>query len=371
MRVLILRTSAMGDIVHSLPVIAALKTAMPDATLAWVVEKPFAPLLEGNPHLDRIFRLELRRWRHDGWRGLAAMTKARRTIDDFDADVALDLMGNYKAGAIAALTRAPRAIGLARPDRREPSSAVWMTDTVPARGTHAVDRTLSILRGLGIQPGPPDFAPQYLLAGDGDPAPPEAPYFAIQVGTGWPNKTYPAAKLGEVARRIAEARGIVGYVAHSPDDEAAAEAAITASAGGLAGAVPVGFENLGAWLRRADLVIGGDTGAVHLADALGTPVLMSLGPTSAERHGPYHQRHNTVRLGLPCSPCYRRFSTTQSCMAQLPVGAVAERAIRLLCGERLTASETLLRLTGPPPPLCRSVPSTASGHPGAAIRSDS
>lgn len=371
MQILIIRTSSMGDIVHSLPVIAALTSALPEAKLAWVVEKPFAPLLEGHPDLECVFSIELRRWRRNPLAGLVPMAGARRCIDDFDADVALDLMGNHKAGAIAALTRAPRVLGLDRTDRREPSSAAWMTETVPARSTHTVDRTLSILRGLGIEPGPPDFGSQHLLAGDGDPAPPGDPYFIVQVGSGWANKTYPAEALGEVANRIAETRGIVGYVAHGPDDEAAAEAAITVSAGGLAGAVPPGLENLGAWLRRADLVIGGDTGPVHLADALGTPVLMVLGPTAAERHGPYHQRHNTVRLDLPCSPCYQRFASAQSCMTQLQVGAVAERAVRLLTGQRLTASDTLLRLTGLPPPLCRSVPSTALGHPGAAIRSDS
>lgn len=368
MRVLIIRTSAMGDIVHSLPVVAALKSALPEARLAWVVEEPFAPLLEGNPDLERVFSIELRRWRRNPLGGLAPMADARRSIDDFNADVALDLMGNHKAGAIAALARAPRVVGLQHADRREPSSAAWMTDIVPARGTHSVDRTLSILRGLGIEPGSPDFGSQYLLAGDRDPAPPGDPYFIVQVGTGWVNKTYPAAQLGEVARRIAERRGISGYVAHGPGDQQAAEQALAASAAALVDVIPVGLADLGAWLRGADLVIGGDTGTLHLADALGTTVLMILGPTSADRNGPYHQRHNTLRLDLPCSPCYQRFPAVQSCMAHLPVGAVADRAERLLCGEQLTASDSVLRLTRPPPPLCRSVPAIGTARREAQTR---
>lgn len=362
MRILIIRTSAMGDIVHSLPVIAALNSALPEAKLAWVVEKPFAPLLEGHPDLERVFSIELRRWRRNPVAGLVSMADARRSIDAFDADLALDLMGNHKAGAIAALTRAPRVLGLDRADRREPSSAAWMTDTMPARGTHTVDRTLSILRGLGIEPGPPDFGSRHLLPGQGEPRLPSQPYFVVQVGSGWANKTYPAEALGEVAKRISERRGVNGYVAHGPGDQQAAEEALAASAGALVDVIPVGLADLGRWLRGADLVIGGDTGTLHLADALGTTVLMILGPTSADRNGPYHQRHNTLRLDLPCSPCYRRFNDTQSCMVRLPVEAVADRAVRLLCGDRLTASDTLLRLTGPPPHPCRSVQSTAAAH---------
>ena len=354
MRILILRTSAMGDIVHALPVLAALKRNLPEATIGWVVEKPFAVLLDQHADVDALFPVELRRWRRQPAVGLAQAASVRRDIDGFDADIAVDLMGNHKAGAIAAVTRVPRVLGLARRDRREPSSAVWMTDTAPALGTHAVDRTLSILRGLGIDPGEVDFQPEKLLPRPADPAPPADPYFVIQVGAGWANKCYPAAALGDVARRIAAQRDLRGYVAHGPGEVAEAEEAMIAGDGALVDAVPTGLASLGFWLRRAELVIGGDTGPVHLADALGTDVLMLMGPTSAERHGPYQQRDNTIRVDLPCSPCYQRFSGAQSCMTHLPPAAVADRAVSVLCGRRLTASDTLLRLSEPLPPLCRS-----------------
>lgn len=355
MRVLILRTSAMGDIVHSLPVLASLKREMPGVKLAWVVERPFAPLLYDRGELDQVIEVELRRWRRAPVSGLRAMARARRALDDFGADLALDLMGNHKAGALAALARASRVLGLRREDRREPSSALWMTETVPAHGVHTVDRTLSILRGLDLAPGEVDFRPESILPGPGDPAPPESDFFVMQIGSGWPNKTYPDRAWGEVAKRITERQGVVGYVAHGPDDDDAAETAIVASDGALAGRVPGGLTNLGPWLRAARLVLGGDTGPVHLADALGVPVLMVMGPTDAGRNGPYNQPHNTIAVTLPCRPCYKRFRAVQSCMTHLPAAVIAERAVRLLCGQELTPPDTLLRLSEPLPPLCRSL----------------
>ncbi len=354
MRLLILRTSAMGDIVHALPVLAALRNSLRNVTIGWVVEKPFASLLELHPDVDALFQVELRSWRRQPLTGVARAAEVRRAIDDFDADIALDLMGNHKAGAIAALTRAPRVIGLAREDRREPSSAAWMTETVPAHGTHVVDRTLSVLRGLDINPGQADFQPAKILPQPADSDPPPDPYFIVQVGTGWANKSYPPASLGEVARRVAAERGLSGFVAHGPEEAAEAEETIVAAEGAILDAVPTGIRNLGPWLRQAKLVIGGDTGPLHLADALGTEVLMLMGPTSPERHGPYQQRRNGIRVDLPCSPCYQRFPRVQSCMSHLPPAVVAERAVSVLCGRRLTTSDTLLRLSEPLPSLCRA-----------------
>ncbi len=346
MRILILRTSAMGDIVHSLPVLAALRQDIPDAKIGWVVEHPFAPLLQGHRDLEVVFEVELRRWRKDLREGLRSGSRVRRRIDEFNADLVLDLMGNHKAGAIAALVRAPRVLGLQREDRREPTSAMWMTETVPATGVHAVDRTLSILRGLDINPGPADFQPTEILTANEGPMPPADPYFVIQLGAGWVNKAYPTASWAEVAQQLASDTGLSGYLAYGPGDQQLAEETIASSSGGLIGSVPSGLGNLGQWLRTAKLVLGSDTGPVHLAHALGTPVLMVMGPTDPLRHGPYLMPHNTVSLELPCRACYQRFDTIKSCLSQLPANAIASRAAQLVRGRRLTTDTSMLRLAG-------------------------
>src|ERR1700687_4087831 len=141
-RILLVRTSSLGDVVHSLPVLAALRRHLPRARLGWVVEEPFAPLLAGHPDLDQLVVVRLRQW---GQRPLAARTLAETAgflaaLDRFAPQVVLDLMGNHKAAVIAALSLAPRRIGHAPGGRREPSSALWLSERVPADGTHAGDR---------------------------------------------------------------------------------------------------------------------------------------------------------------------------------------------------------------------------------------
>ena len=158
MRVLIVRTSAMGDVVHALPVLTALRRHLPEAKIGWVVEESMAPLLQGHPDLDELLVVRLRHWR----RSLAAQTLSEMrsflsTLNCFAPDAVLDLMGNHKAGVISALTLADRRIGFARTSRREPSSAIWNNEPLVPRGVHAVDRMLSLLDALDLPAEPADF----------------------------------------------------------------------------------------------------------------------------------------------------------------------------------------------------------------------
>ena len=208
-RILLLRTSSLGDVVHALPVLGALRRHLPRARLGWVVEEPFAPLLAGHPDLDQLIVVRLRRWgrRPLAPRSLAEIAAFLAALDRFAPQVVLDLMGNHKAGAIAALSLAPRRIGHARAFRREPSSALWLSERVPAAGTHAVDRALSLLDALGLPREPADFgggtlfraplavaagsaaAPQSAAAGSTrQPPTAEPPYGLLHPGAGWGNK---------------------------------------------------------------------------------------------------------------------------------------------------------------------------------------
>src|SRR5258708_36002962 len=164
-RILLVRTSSLGDVVHSLPVLAALRRHLPRARLGWVVEDAYAPLLAGHPDLDQLIVVRLRRWGKRPWqaRTLVEMSRFVAALDRFAPQVVLDLMGNHKAAAIAALSRAPRRICHARAGRREPSSALWLSERVPAEGTHAVDRALSLLDALGLPREPADFGGHQLF----------------------------------------------------------------------------------------------------------------------------------------------------------------------------------------------------------------
>jgi heptosyltransferase-1 len=328
-RILVVRTSAMGDVVHALPVLTALRRHLPEAKIGWVVEESMAPLLQGHPDLDELLIVRLRHWR----RSLAAQT-FRETraflsaLNRFAPDAVLDLMGNHKAGAISALTLADRRIGFARTSRREPSSAIWISQPVVPRGTHAVDRMLSLLDALDLPAEPADFGPEKLFREAVASA--REPYVLLHPGAGWANKRYPPAWWGEAARRLHAAAGMPTWVAVARGEEDLA-AGVQAGGGEAVRLVPAGdLPALAVLIRGARLMLGGDSGPTHLAHALGTPVLMVMGPTDPERSGPYGAPQRALFHRLPCSFCYQRFAETKACLLEIPPRLVAERAAQML-----------------------------------------
>lgn len=332
-RILLIRTSALGDVVHSLPVLTALRRALPEARIGWVLEEAFAPLLEDHPALDDLLLVRLRPWRRQlsrssAWREFFGFLRA---LQAFSADVALDLMGNHKSAAIAALSMADRRVGLGRRWRREPSSAFWLSSTVAPRGRHAVERALSVLDALGLPAAAPDFGAQDLFPTPAtEQTSPAARRVLLHPGAGWANKIYPAADWGEVARRIGEARGVETRISAGPGERLLAERVVAASGGW---ARPLGDESLAdlaVAIRSSALVLGGDTGPVHLAHGMGVPVLCVMGPTDPEVHGPYGAPESALFHRLPCSFCERRLDSVKACLLEIPPATVAERALALL-----------------------------------------
>jgi heptosyltransferase-1 len=331
-RILLVRTSSLGDIVHSLPVLTALRRQLPGATLGWVVEEIFAPVLAGHPDLDQLIVVRLRHWRR---RPLAARTLREIAaflgiLWGFSPEVVLDLMGNHKAGVTGLLSSARRRVGHAREGRPEPSSTLWLTETVPARGMHAVDRALSLLDALGLPEEPADFGGDKLFRSPPAAAPAPSPFVLLHPGAGWGNKTYPPAWWAETLRLLHAATGLRARVAAAPGEEATA-AAVAAGAGPAAELTSApDLPALAALLRQAALVLGGDSGPIHLAHAMGTPVLMVMGPTDPLRHGPYGAPERAIHRRLPCSFCYRRFAEAKACLLEIPPERLAEHAASLL-----------------------------------------
>lgn len=336
-RILLVRTSALGDVVHCLPVLTAIRRHLPEARIAWVVEEAMAPVLTDHPDLDEVIVARLRPWRR---RLLAASTRREittflRALRRFAPDVVLDLMGNHKAGILAALSGGRRRIGLARSLRREPSSAVWIRQEVRTSAPHAVDRALAVAGALGLPTEPADFGGEKLFPRVPEPmqrflqAHPE-PYLLIQPGAGWGNKTWPPERWGEVAKRLHQRTGLSSWVAAAPGERELARR-VTAVAPGVAREVEAfDLASLAALLRRARLVLGGDTGPTHLAHALGTPVLCVLGPTDPARHGPHGAPERALAERLPCSFCYKRFAAVKACLLSVHPQRVADRALELL-----------------------------------------
>ncbi len=330
--ILIVRTSALGDVVQALPVLTALRRHHPAARIGWVVEAAIAPLLRGHPALDELLEVRLRDWRRRplsprSWRQVREFVDR---LDSFAPQIVLDLMGNHKAGLLAGVTLADRRIGLGRAWRREPSSAVWLSETVPAEGVHAVDRMLSVLSAMGLPREPAEFGPDDLPAAALPGKLAEGPFAVVLPGASWANKRYPPAWWGEVARLLAADPGLPTLVSAGPGEEELA-AGIETAAAGAAGALPVlGLPELTTLLRRATLVLGGDTGPLHLAHALGTPVCCVMGPTDPDRHGPYEAPERVVVRRLPCSFCHRRLEEVKACLWELPPEEVAARARQIV-----------------------------------------
>lgn len=336
-RVLLVRTSALGDVVHALPVAAALRRHRPQATIAWAVEEVFAPLLAGHPAVDQVIPVRLKRWRREplSRRTLGEVAALRRALAAFAPEVAVDLMGNHKGALLARLSGAPRVVGLARRDRREPSSALWIGEEVALAGedppaAHAIDRALALAAALGAATRPVD------LGGDGIfadlPCGPRR-HLVIQAGAGWGNKQWLPARWGEVAKRLAAATGLPVRAPVGPGEEALVAAVVAAAGGAVEAVAAPDLPSLAGELLAARLVLAGDTGPLHLAHALGVPVLAVMGPTDPRRHGPYAALDRAVWQALPCSFCYKRFSETKACLQVLPPDLVVERALSLLASE--------------------------------------
>lgn len=345
MNVLLIRTSALGDIVHCLPVLAALRAALPEARIGWLAEKVWSPLLAGHPDLAAVFTVNTKAWRK---KPMAAATRADLrgslgAVRDFAPDVAIDLMGNFKGGLLAFLSGARRRIGAAPGDRREAGSAAFLTERVVTRGEHAIDRALSLLAPLGVTPPAEgdavDLGGSRLLR-DAPPAALEflaaqrssgRPLVLLQAGAGWINKMYPLPAWAEVARGLA-ADGADVVLPSAPGEEAlvARLAELSEGAARVVDAKPFPF--LAALIRHCRLFLGGDTGPLHLAHTLGAKVLCLIGPTDPRRNGPYRAPERVVFGELPCSYCYKRFDEAKACLLQHPPAAVLRRA-RLLLAE--------------------------------------
>ncbi|MEJ2086608.1 MAG: glycosyltransferase family 9 protein [Acidobacteriota bacterium] len=285
--------------------------------------------------------MRLRAWRKRllsaaTWRELQDLL-AR--LDSFQPDVVLDLMGNHKAGLLAALTMSDRRIGLAREYRREPSSAIWISESVPATGTHSVDRMLSLLQALDLPSQPVDFGAAKLARALDLPSPEEAPAsgaVVIHPGAGWENKRYPPDHWGRVAELLRDRAGLETRVISTPAEAELARQTVEASSGAAHETSAPDLRTLATELRGASLVLAGDTGPVHLAHALGTPVLCLMGPTDPEKSGPYGKPEYALWHALPCSFCHRRYDKIQKCMLDLDPETVADRALSILESRRET-----------------------------------
>ena len=352
-KILIVRLGAIGDVIHTLPALAALRRALPAAHLSWAVERGgAAKLLQGNPYLDELIELDLRGWRKN-WKAAETRTAIRASLSklrEAKFDLALDFQGLLKSAGVAWLAGVSRRIGFAKDALREPASRWLMTEQVAADDNdHVIKKNLRLVEHLGCDVSGEFEFPIRLEASDERFADEQLErnndaLAILNPGGGWPTKLWHTSEFAAVADRLWQAFGIRSAITYGPGESTLAQLVVGQSKTGAAFPLASTLKEFLALARRAKLFLGGDTGPMHLAAAAGTPIVALFGPTSARRNGPFAKEDLIVeRFDLDCrTDCYRRYCSHTSCM-KLPVDqvwqAVTERLRISDCGLRIGKQE--------------------------------
>lgn len=301
----------MGDIIHALPAISALRSTMPELQIGWLVEERWAELLCAHqdqyfaarsalkPVVDWVHIANFKAWRkalfgHQTWQEISAL---RDAVKGMKYDLALDLQGAIRSALAAQATGAKVRVGSSQP--REKPATLFYTRHVAPRGEHVVEQALSIVSALAGQnlqyvaplfpsnPVAEAWANEFCERWAGKPM------AVLNPGAGWGAKCWPTESFGIVARALVD-RGMTVVVNHGPGEESLA-AEVREASGKVAIPVKCSIGELIALTRRARLFVGGDTGPMHLAAALRVPVVALFGPTRPERNGPYGTRSVVLR----------------------------------------------------------------------------
>lgn len=343
-RILLIKPSSLGDLVHALPVLHGLRQRYPEARIDWLAGSSFAPLVEGHPEVSEVIRFDRRRYGQmiRDPRIAVEFTAFCRELHRRNYDLVVDLQGLFRSGLMALATGAPVRIGFAA--ARELGWVFYTHHLQAGPGNaHAVDRNYATARMLGFADVPVTFdlavtaaerrRADQILTGAGLPG--RARFAAILPGARWETKRWPEDRFAELVDGLAEHQRLISVLLAGPD-----EAAICVRIEGECRrpvtnlASKTALRELVAVLERAAVVICHDSAPMHLAAALGRPLVCLLGPTNPARTGPYSNSARILQTDLPCVPCYlRRLSQCphgHACMASLEVESVLHAAAAVL-----------------------------------------
>lgn len=329
-KILIIKPSSLGDVVHSLPFLNAVRHCFPESEIHWVIAKGLEDLLEGNPMVGRLIAIN-----KDLWKKISRAADTARDVKRLFGeirkeryDLAIDLQGLLRSGLITMASGAPVRLGFA--EARE-GSRFFYTDRVKGgRDLHAVDRYLKIAAAMGCESDKTVFPlPPFKNEGSwvrsflkdlGE-------YAVLVPGARWKTKIWPAENFGKVASMIPMRSVVVGS---SADTEFANEIVSSSRGRAVSVAGKTALTELVEIMRGARLAISNDSGPMHIAAAVGVPVIAIFGPTSPERTGPYGKSHFIVRSGAKCSPCFKKKCADLKCMKDVTPEEVGKKVSELL-----------------------------------------
>ena len=328
MHILIVKLGSIGDIVHTLPALAAMRRALPRAEISWVVERRAAEIIKDNPVLDRLIEVDtkaLRRWPMSGETLLAPRQQLHR-LRASTFDVALDFQGLLKSASIARLSRARRIFGFSREALREPASRFLFSRAiiVPTK-SHVIHKNLTLARealGIPIPLDPAEYefplavSRSHEMEAEKVAAEVDERFAILNPGGGWPTKLWSAERFGALADCLWTEHGLHSVVSYGPGERELAERVLSASRAGRAYAASLSLKGFYALAKRAAVYVGGDTGPTHLAVAAGAPVVGLFGPTEWWRNGsPRVEDICIERNDIDCrTDCHRRACSKWICM---------------------------------------------------------
>lgn len=345
-RVLIVRMGALGDIVHALPVLAALRASRPDVPVDWLVDARYAGVLR---LVEGVARLVVVRAADDvvddrtaRFSGSGGMLRALGFLRRQHYAAALDLQGLIKSAVFARGSGAARVLGFERRALREPAAAWCYGERVPVddRG-HVVHKNLAMLGPLGVPPAGVAFPWRAVPSGAVDAVMAEprvaaaGEYALLNPGAAWENKRWPPERFGALAAGLAARHGLPSVVTWGPGEQARAAAVVAASSGYAVASPPTALHDVLALARAARLCVSGDTGPLHLAASVGTPIVALFGPTRPERNGPWRADDVSVSRAAECVCFHKRQCLRGApCIDRIGVDEVLEACTRRLASGR-------------------------------------
>lgn len=317
-RICLIKPSALGDVVQTLPVLAALRERWPTAHIAWVVNQSLVDILSDHPQLDEIIPFDRSAMR--GWRGIVAARKLWNRLRAAEFDLAIDMQGLLRSGLMAQATGAKYKVGFA--NARE--KATWFYThrvDVPTLDIPALQRYWHVVTALGGQPEIPS-APLGLLeshrawALEKLSALPR-PLLAIHPGAQWQTKRWPPENFAKLARRAQQEFTAGVVLVGGPGEGKLCREIETSVPNALNLAEQTSLRELAAILESADVLLSGDTGPMHLAAAVGTQTVSIFTCTSPTRAGPHGKGHRIVQTEVPCAASYLKKCSSMICLPDL------------------------------------------------------
>ena len=342
MNILIVKLSAIGDVIHTLPSLAALRKLYPEANITWVIEDASSDLIFDHPYLDRVIVSHRKQWINDLKEG--RITKPIREIRNFindlrrqPYDLVIDFHGLIKSAAIVLLSSGKRKLGY---DSMQEFSGLFLNEKIPEdMNKHAIDRYLDFLRYLGADAKEPEYlipigeeninrVEEYLQRNNIDK---NDSFVAVSPVALWDTKLWADEKFAGLCDRIAEELKVsVVFTGSERGKLEHIQSRMRAPSVNMGGKTTL--RDLAYLYQRSSLLITTDSGPMHLAAAMGTPVIALFGPTDPSRTGPYGKGHVVIRRELSCSPCFLKKCDSMECMSGITIEEVFNTVREKLSG---------------------------------------